>query len=93
MEDVADEYRYCKAILPHHPRFGLLSLTTRSYEATKRVSFGQCHHCENGCCEINQHHFFGHGFGHFLVIIIASEKDGQLHCVALNEYISTIKDL
>ena len=39
MEDGAVDCGYCKAILPHHPRFGLLSLTTRSYEATKWVSW------------------------------------------------------
>ena len=37
MEDVSDKCWYCKAILPHHQRFGPLLRTTMSYEAIKRV--------------------------------------------------------
>ena len=37
MEDVSDKCWYCKAILPHHRRFGPLLRTTMSYEAIKRV--------------------------------------------------------
>ena len=39
MEDVSDKCWYCKAILPHHRRFGPLLRTTMSYEAMKRVFF------------------------------------------------------
>ena len=39
MEDVSDKCWYCKAILPHHRRFGPLLRTTMSYEAIKRVFF------------------------------------------------------
>ena len=39
MEDVSDQCWYCKAILPHHRRFGPLLRTTMSYEAMKRVFF------------------------------------------------------
>ena len=39
MEDVSDQCWYCKAILPHHRRFGPLLRTTMSYEAIKRVFF------------------------------------------------------
>ena len=37
MEDVSDKCWYCKAILPHHRRFGPLLRTTMSYEAIKWV--------------------------------------------------------
>ena len=46
MEDVSDKCWYCKAILPHHRRFGPLLRTTMSYEAIKRVF---CFwHCQDG---------------------------------------------
>ena len=39
MEDVSDKCWYCKAILPHHRRFGPLLRTAMRYETTKRVFF------------------------------------------------------
>ena len=40
-----------------------------------------------------KHHFFGHGFEHFAVIVIVSKYDGRRDCVAFDEYISAINDL
>ena len=40
-----------------------------------------------------KHHFFGHGFERFAVIVIVSKYDGRRDCVAFDEYISAINDL
>ena len=42
---------------------------------------------------IQKHHFFGHGFEYFAVIVIVSKNDGRRDCVAFDEYISAINDL
>ena len=40
-----------------------------------------------------KHHFFGHGFEHFAVIVIVSKYDGRRDCVAFDEYTSATNDL
>ena len=42
VEAAYDKCEYCKANLPHHSCFGLLRLSTMSYEVMKRKSLGQC---------------------------------------------------